>query len=31
MATAQLVSVAEYMNSSFEYDAEYVEGSYIVL
>src|SRR5260221_38495 len=26
MATAQLVSVEEYLRSSFEYDAEYVEG-----
>ena len=26
MATAQLVSVEEYLHTSFEYDAEYVEG-----
>jgi Uma2 family endonuclease len=26
MSTAQLVSVDEYLHSSFEYDAEYVEG-----
>jgi Uma2 family endonuclease len=26
MATAQLISVDEYLHTSFEYDAEYVEG-----
>jgi len=26
MATAQLISVEEYLHTSFEYDAEYVEG-----
>jgi|HubBroStandDraft_1064217.scaffolds.fasta_scaffold12127_7 Uma2 family endonuclease len=29
MATTELVSVEEYLNSSFEYDAEYVEGKIV--